>query len=287
MRFLVEISTKYCLLKACRITIFAAKQQRMHSLEEKLAAFSRLLQIMDELREQCPWDMKQTLESLRHLTIEETYELSDAILSGDRKEIEKELGDVLLHIVFYARIGSETQDFDMSSLIHKLCDKLVIRHPHIYGDVKVKDEKEVKENWEKIKLKEGNKSVLAGVPVSLPAMIKAVRIQEKARGVGFDWDHEEQVWDKVNEELLEFKHEVANGDQLKMEAEFGDVLFSLINYARFRNINPEDALEKTNRKFIARFNYLESEVNKSGKSLSDMTLEEMDFYWNEAKKLPH
>ena len=256
-------------------------------LEEKLAAFSRLLQIMDELREQCPWDMKQTLESLRHLTIEETYELSDAILSGDRKEIEKELGDVLLHIVFYARIGSETQDFDMSSLIHKLCDKLVIRHPHIYGDVKVKDEKEVKENWEKIKLKEGNKSVLAGVPVSLPAMIKAVRIQEKARGVGFDWDHEEQVWDKVNEELLEFKHEVANGDQHKMEAEFGDVLFSLINYARFRNINPEDALEKTNRKFIARFNYLESEVNKSGKSLSDMTLEEMDFYWNEAKKLPH
>jgi XTP/dITP diphosphohydrolase len=242
---------------------------------------------MDELREQCPWDMKQTLESLRHLTIEETYELSDAILSGDRKEIEKELGDVLLHIVFYARIGSETQDFDISTLIHKLCDKLVVRHPHIYGDVKVKDEKEVKENWEKIKLKEGNKSVLAGVPVSLPAMIKAVRIQEKARGVGFDWDHEDQVWDKVNEELLEFKHEVKQGDQDKMEAEFGDVLFSLINYARFRNINPEDALEKTNRKFIARFNYLESEVNKSGKSLSDMTLEEMDFYWNEAKKLPN
>jgi XTP/dITP diphosphohydrolase len=287
MRFSVGISTKYCLLKAFRITIFAANQQRMHSLDEKLAAFSRLLQIMDELREQCPWDMKQTLESLRHLTIEETYELSDAILSGDRKEIEKELGDVLLHIVFYARIGSETQDFDMSSLIHKLCDKLVVRHPHIYGDVKVKDEKEVKENWEKIKLKEGNKSVLAGVPVSLPAMIKAVRIQEKARGVGFDWDHEDQVWEKVNEELLEFKHEVVNGDQDKMEAEFGDVLFSLINYARFRNINPEDALEKTNRKFISRFNYLESEVNKSGKSLSDMTLEEMDFYWNEAKKLPH
>lgn len=269
------------------MTIFAAKYHRMHTLEEKLAAFSRLLQIMDELREQCPWDMKQTLESLRHLTIEETYELSDAILSGDRKEIEKELGDVLLHIVFYARIGSETQDFDISTLIHKLCDKLVVRHPHIYGDVKVKDEKEVKENWEKIKLKEGNKSVLAGVPVSLPAMIKAVRIQEKARGVGFDWDHEDQVWDKVNEELLEFKHEVNQGDQDKMEAEFGDVLFSLINYARFRNINPEDALEKTNRKFIARFNYLESEVNKSGKSLSDMTLEEMDFYWNEAKKLPN
>lgn len=259
----------------------------MHTQEEKLAAFSRLLQIMDELREQCPWDMKQTLDSLRHLTIEETYELSDAILSGDRKEIEKELGDVLLHIVFYARIGSETQDFDISTLIHKLCDKLVVRHPHIYGDVQVKDEKEVKENWEKIKLREGSKSVLSGVPVSLPAMIKAVRIQEKARGVGFDWDNEDQVWDKVNEELIEFKQEVASGDHEKMEAEFGDVLFSLINYARFRNINPEDALEKTNRKFIARFNYLESEVNKSGKSLSDMTLEEMDFYWNEAKKLPH
>lgn len=258
----------------------------MHTKEQKLEAFGRLLQIMDELREQCPWDMKQTLESLRHLTIEETYELSDAILSGDRKEIEKELGDVLLHIVFYARIGSETQDFDISSLIHKLCDKLVVRHPHIYGDVKVKDEKEVKENWEKIKLREGSKSVLSGVPVSLPAMIKAVRIQEKARGVGFDWDHEDQVWEKVNEELAEFKEEVSRGDQQKMEEEFGDLLFSLINYARFRNINPEDALERTNRKFISRFNYLESEVNKSGKSLSEMTLEEMDFYWNEAKKLP-
>ena len=258
----------------------------MHTKEQKLEAFGRLLQIMDELREQCPWDMKQTLESLRHLTIEETYELSDAILSGDRKEIEKELGDVLLHIVFYARIGSETQDFDISSLIHKLCDKLVVRHPHIYGDVKVKDEKEVKENWEKIKLREGSKSVLSGVPVSLPAMIKAVRIQEKARGVGFDWDHEDQVWEKVNEELAEFKEEVSRGDQQKMEEELGDLLFSLINYARFRNINPEDALEKTNRKFISRFNYLESEVNKSGKSLSEMTLEEMDFYWNEAKKLP-
>ena len=258
----------------------------MHTKEQKLEAFGRLLKIMDELREQCPWDMKQTLESLRHLTIEETYELSDAILSGNRNEIEKELGDVLLHIVFYARIGSETQDFDISSLIHKLCDKLVVRHPHIYGDVKVKDEKEVKENWEKIKLREGSKSVLSGVPVSLPAMIKAVRIQEKARGVGFDWDHEDQVWEKVQEELAEFKEEVKIGDQPKMEEEFGDLLFSLINYARFRNINPEDALEKTNRKFISRFNYLESEVNKSGKSLSDMTLEEMDFYWNEAKKLP-
>jgi XTP/dITP diphosphohydrolase len=258
----------------------------MHTEQEKLAAFERLLKIMDELREQCPWDMKQTLESLRHLTIEETYELSDAILSGNRQEIEKELGDVLLHIVFYARIGSETNDFDISSLIHKLCDKLVVRHPHIYGDVKVKDEKEVKENWERIKLREGSKSVLSGVPLSLPAMIKATRIQEKARGVGFDWDHEEQVWEKVNEELAEFRHEVAQGDQDKMEAEFGDLLFSLINYARFKNINPEDALEKTNRKFISRFNYLESEVNKSGKQLSEMTLEEMDFYWNQAKKLP-
>lgn len=258
----------------------------MHTKEQKLEAFGRLLKIMDELREQCPWDMKQTLESLRHLTIEETYELSDAILSGNRQEIEKELGDVLLHIVFYARIGSETGDFDISSLIHKLCDKLVVRHPHIYGDVKVKDEKEVKENWEKIKLREGSKSVLSGVPVSLPAMIKAVRIQEKARGVGFDWDNEQQVWEKVKEELEEFQVEVQTKDQVKMEAEFGDLLFSLINYARFKNINPEDALEKTNRKFISRFNYLESEVNKSGKSLSDMTLEEMDFYWNEAKNLP-
>jgi XTP/dITP diphosphohydrolase len=240
---------------------------------------------MDELREQCPWDQKQTLESLRHLTLEETYELSDAILSGNMSEISKELGDVLLHIVFYARIGSETQDFDIALVMNQLCEKLIRRHPHIYGDVKVKDEKEVKENWEKIKLSEGNRSVLSGVPVSLPAMIKATRIQEKARGVGFDWDEEAQVWDKVQEELQEFKVEAEKGDVKATEEEFGDLLFSLINYARFKNINPEDALEKTNRKFIKRFQYLEESANKAGLKLDEMTLEEMDVYWNEAKTL--
>lgn len=257
----------------------------MTSLEEKKEAFARLITIMDELREQCPWDKKQTFESLRHLSIEELYELSDAILKRNVVEIEKELGDVLLHIVFYARIGSETEDFDVASVIHRLCDKLISRHPHIYGDVKVKDEKEVKENWEKLKLKEGNESVLSGVPVSLPAMIKSVRIQEKARGVGFDWDEEQQVWDKVQEELAEFRAEAQLGNKEQEEAEFGDVLFSLINYARFRGINPEDALEKTNLKFIKRFQYLESQVKNSGKSLSELTLEEMDVYWNKAKEL--
>jgi XTP/dITP diphosphohydrolase len=241
---------------------------------------------MDELREQCPWDIKQTMESLRHLSLEETYELSDAILSGNMDEIKKELGDVLLHIVFYARIGSETQDFDMGDVINSLCEKLIRRHPHIYGDVKVKDEAEVKANWEKIKLQEGNKTVLSGVPTSLPAMIKATRIQEKARGVGFDWDEESQVWDKVNEELNEFKIEADKGDQEKTEEEFGDLLFSLINYARFKNINPEDALEKTNRKFIHRFTYLETQSAIDGKSMDTMTLEEMDEYWNAAKKIP-
>jgi len=258
----------------------------MHTLEEKKEAFARLLQIMDELREQCPWDKKQTLESLRHLTIEETYELGDAILSGNRKEISKELGDILLHIVFYARIGSETGDFDIATIIHALCEKLIFRHPHIYGDVKVENEQQVKENWEKLKLKEGNRSVLAGVPLSLPAMVKASRIQEKARGVGFDWDHEAQVWDKVQEELQEFKAEADQGNQEKTEEEFGDLLFSLINYARFKNINPEDALEKTNRKFIHRFTYLETASARDGKKLDSMSLEEMDFYWNEAKNIP-
>jgi XTP/dITP diphosphohydrolase len=226
------------------------------------------------------------MESLRHLSLEETYELSDAILSGNMDEIKKELGDVLLHIVFYARIGSETQDFDMGDVINSLCEKLIRRHPHIYGDVKVKDEAEVKANWEKIKLQEGNKTVLSGVPTSLPAMIKATRIQEKARGVGFDWDEESQVWDKVNEELIEFKIEADKGDQEKTEEEFGDLLFSLINYARFKNINPEDALEKTNRKFIHRFTYLETQSAIDGKSMDTMTLEEMDEYWNAAKKIP-
>ncbi|MGB3948616.1 MAG: nucleoside triphosphate pyrophosphohydrolase [Bacteroidia bacterium] len=255
-------------------------------MKEKLLAFERLLVIMDELREKCPWDKKQTIESLRHLTIEETYELCDAILDKDMPNIKKELGDVLLHIVFYARIASETKEFDIADVINSLCDKLVSRHPHIYGDVKVENEEQVKENWEKLKLKEGNKSVLSGVPASLPSLIKASRIQEKARAVGFDWEKPEQVWEKVEEELAEFKHEVEQqSDKEKIEGEFGDVLFSLINYARFNNINPEDALEKTNKKFIKRFQYLEQQATKAGKQLSDMTLAEMDVYWNKAKDL--
>lgn len=255
-------------------------------MQEKLKAFERLLIIMDELREQCPWDKKQTIESLRHLTIEETYELGDAILEKDMTNLKKELGDVLLHIVFYARIASETNDFNITDVINSLCDKLVHRHPHIYGDVKVENEQQVKENWEKLKLKEGNKSVLSGVPKSLPALVKASRIQEKARAVGFDWDNQQQVWDKVEEELSEFKHEVdSKSPQEKIEDEFGDVLFSLINYARFIGVNPEDALERTNKKFIKRFQYLETEAGKKGKQLSDMTLAEMDEYWNKAKGL--
>ncbi len=256
-------------------------------MEEKLKAFERLLNIMDELREKCPWDKKQTIESLRHLTIEETYELADAILDKDMKEIKKELGDILLHIVFYARIGSETKDFDIADVINSLCEKLISRHPHIYGDVVVADEQQVKENWEKLKLKEGNKSVLGGVPKSLPAMIKASRIQDKAKAVGFDWENKNQVWDKVQEELSELKEEIETdkADKEKIEQEFGDVLFSLINYARFIDVDPESALEKTNKKFIKRFQYLEEETRKQGRALEDMTLEEMDIYWNAAKKL--
>lgn len=257
----------------------------MSELKQKTDAFGRLLNIMDELREKCPWDKEQTIQSIRHLSIEELYELSDAILQEDYNEIKKELGDVLLHIVFYARIASETNTFDIKDVIDSLCEKLIRRHPHIYGDVKVKNEEEVKANWEKIKMKEGNRSALSGVPKSLPAMIKAVRIQEKARGVGFDWDEEQQVWDKVNEELNEFKAEADKNNESLMEEEFGDVLFSLINYARFKNINPEDALEKTNRKFIQRFTYLEEQAKKDGKKLDEMSLEEMDVYWNESKKL--
>jgi XTP/dITP diphosphohydrolase len=253
-------------------------------------AFERLLTIMDDLRMNCPWDKKQTLESLRHLTIEETYELSDAILSGDMQEIRKELGDIMLHLVFYAKIGSETNDFNITEVLNGISDKLINRHPHIYSDVEVQDENDVKRNWEQIKLKEGNKSVLGGVPVSLPALVKASRIQEKARGVGFDWEEKSQVWAKVEEEMQEFKAEfnVEEGiaiDHEKAENEFGDLLFSLINYARFININPEDALEKTNRKFIKRFQYLENKANEAGKKLHDMTLAEMDIFWNEAKKL--
>lgn len=258
-------------------------QKRM---EEKLKAFERLLKIMDDLREQCPWDKKQTIESLRHLTIEETYELADAIMDKDMTNIKKELGDILLHIVFYARIASETNDFTITDVINSLCEKLIHRHPHIYGDVKVNNEEDVKQNWEKLKLKEGNKSVLGGVPVSLPSLIKASRIQEKARAVGFDWENPGQVWEKVQEEINELRHEVESNAPLeKVEDEFGDVLFSLINYARFANINPEAALEKTNKKFIKRFQYLEAGAAKAGKQLSDMTLAEMDIYWNEAKKL--
>jgi XTP/dITP diphosphohydrolase len=247
-------------------------------------AFTRLLKIMDELRAACPWDKKQTLDSLRHLTIEEVYELGDAILQKDMPAIKGEIGDLLLHMVFYAKIASETNDFDIADTLHGICEKLINRHPHIYGDVKVQDEEEVKSNWEKIKLKEGKKSVLEGVPMSLPAMVKAQRIQDKARGVGFDWEHEDQVWEKVQEELVEFKTE-SDISSNKMEDEFGDVLFSLINYARFKGINPEDALEKTNRKFIKRFQYLETESVKDGKKLGEMSLEEMDVYWNRAKDI--
>lgn len=257
----------------------------MNSRQQKLDAFGILLDIMDDLREKCPWDKKQTLQTLRHLTIEETYELGDAILDNDLQEIKKELGDVLLHIVFYSKIGSETNDFDIADVCNEICEKLIHRHPHIYGDVVVANEEEVKQNWEKLKLKEGKKSVLEGVPKSLPALVKASRIQDKVKGVGFDWEEPHQVWDKVEEEIQEFKDEIKNGDQDKIEAEFGDVLFSMINYARFVNVNPEDALERTNKKFIKRFQYLESKAGELGKQLSDMTLAEMDVFWNEAKKL--
>ena len=254
-------------------------------MENKTKSFARLLTIMDELREQCPWDQKQTLDSLRYLTIEEMYELSDAILEKDMDEIKKELGDVLLHIVFYSRIASETNDFDIADVINDICEKLIHRHPHIYGDVKVTDEKEVKKNWEKLKLKEGRKSVLEGVPKSLPAIVKAFRIQEKVRGIGFDWDNKTQVWDKVLEEIEELKVEVKKGDKDRIESEFGDVLFALTNYARFVDVNPEDALERTNKRFIKRFQIMENEIKEEGKDLADMTLAEMDVYWEKAKKM--
>jgi XTP/dITP diphosphohydrolase len=264
------------------------------SRQQQLMAFERLLTIMDELREQCPWDKKQTLESLRHLTIEETYELSDAILENDLPEIKKELGDVLLHIVFYAKIASEAKEgrfqFDIKDVLHAICDKLVSRHPHIYGDTVADTEDAVKQNWEKLKLKEGNKSVLSGVPASLPALVKAMRIQEKARGAGFDWDEKQQVWEKVEEELQEFKasFNIETGEAIdpkEAEGEFGDLLFSLVNYSRFVDINPETALERTNKKFIKRFQYLEEASKADGKSLGEMTLNEMDAYWNKAKEL--
>ena len=257
----------------------------MHTRTEQLAAFDRLLTIMDELREQCPWDRKQTMQSLRHLTIEETYELGDAILDNDLEEVKKELGDILLHIVFYAKIGSETQDFDIADVANGICEKLINRHPHIYGDVKVENEEEVKQNWENIKLKEGKKSVLEGVPNGLPSLVKANRIQDKVAGVGFDWEKPEQVFEKLQEDLAELQEEVRTQDADKMESEFGDVLFSMVNYARFLKINPENALERTNKKFIKRFQYLEQKAKENGKSMKDMTLAEMDVYWEEAKKL--
>ncbi|HMI66330.1 MAG TPA: nucleoside triphosphate pyrophosphohydrolase [Cyclobacteriaceae bacterium] len=263
--------------------------------EAKLKAFDRLLTIMDELRENCPWDKKQTLETLRHLTIEETYELSDSILDGNLQEIKKELGDLMLHNVFYARIASELKAFDIADVLNSICEKLIERHPHVYGDVIANDEETVKSNWEKIKLKTGNKSVLEGVPKSLPTLVKAIRIQDKARGVGFDWEKKEQVWQKVEEEMEEFKKEfsgLTDGDpgnhqdtKERVMSEFGDLLFSLVNYARFIGIDPEEALERTNKKFIRRFQYLETESAKDGKKMGEMTLSEMDEYWERAKTL--
>jgi len=257
----------------------------MNSRADQLKAFDRLLTIMNELREQCPWDKKQTMQTLRHLTIEETYELGDAILDNDLEEVKKELGDLMLHLVFYAKIGSETNNFDIADVLNTVCEKLIHRHPHIYGDVKVENEDDVKRNWENLKLKEGKKSVLEGVPNSLPALVKANRIQDKVAGVGFDWEQPEQVWEKVEEELSEFKEEVQKGNKDAMESEFGDVLFSMVNYARFLKINPENALERTNKKFSKRFMYLEEKAKSLNKDLKDMTLAEMDVFWEEAKKL--
>lgn len=256
----------------------------MNSRKSQLEAINRLLDIMDDLREKCPWDQKQTIESLRHLTIEETYELADAILENDLQEIKKELGDVLLHIVFYAKIGSEKQAFDMADIANAISDKLIDRHPHIYGDVKVENAEDVKRNWEQLKLKEGKKSVLEGVPKSLPALIKANRIQDKVAGVGFDWEKPEQVWEKVQEELAELNEEIKKGNKNNIEKEFGDVLFSMINYARFIGVNPENALEKTNKKFINRFQYLEEIASKENKKLSEMSLAEMDIIWEKSKE---
>lgn len=271
----------------------ATNIQGNHSREDKLQAFGRLLDVLDELRVKCPWDRKQTNESLRPNTIEETYELCDALMKGDKKDICKELGDVLLHVCFYAKIGSETQDFDIADVCNQLCEKLIFRHPHVFppknheGESHVENAQQVSEQWELLKQKEkdGNKTVLAGVPAALPSLIKAYRIQDKARNVGFDWEERSQVWDKVKEEISEFEAEVEHMDKAKAEAEFGDVMFSLINAARLYKINPDNALEHTNHKFIRRFNYLEQHTLKQGRQLTDMSLEEMDQIWNEAKKL--
>lgn len=259
----------------------------MSTREEKLEAFGRLLDVMDRLRAECPWDREQTNQSLRANTLEEVYELSDALLSGQSQEIKKELGDVLLHIVFYSKIGSEQGDFDIADVCHALCDKLIFRHPHVYGETKVSGTDEVLSNWEKLKQREkdGNKTVLSGVPSSLPSMIKAYRIQDKARGVGFDWEHREEVWQKVAEEKQELLQAIASGSEAEIEEEFGDYFFSLINAARLYKINPDNALEKTNAKFIRRFGYVERQAIESGRSIKDLTLEEMDTLWNEAKAL--
>lgn len=258
----------------------------MKTRKEQMASFERLLDIMDELREKCPWDQKQTFESLRKLTIEEVYELGDAILRSDLQEVKKELGDMLLHIVFYAKIGSESNSFDIGDVINNLIDKLIYRHPHVFGETEVKNAREVEENWEALKLteKDRGRRVLEGVPASLPALVKANRIQEKARGVGFDWEQKEQVWDKVKEELKEFEIEVRANNQKNMECELGDLIFSIVNAARLYDLDPESALERTNQKFIRRFNYLEEQTLLKGRSLHKMSLEEMDVYWEEAKE---
>jgi XTP/dITP diphosphohydrolase len=256
----------------------------MTKRQEQLKAFEHLLDIMDEIREKCPWDKKQTIQSLRHLTIEETYELGDAILNNDLIEIKKELGDLMLHLVFYAKIASEQNAFDIAGVLQGINEKLIHRHPHVFGDVTVQSEEEVAKNWEKLKLKEGKKSILEGVPQSLPALVKSSRIQDKASSAGFDWEKSEQVFEKVKEEIFELHTEVLSGDQINTEKEFGDVLFSLVNYARFINVDPESALERTNQKFIKRFQYLEEEAKKEGKSLSEMSLAEMDVYWEASKK---
>lgn len=256
-----------------------------NSRETQLAAFNRLLDIMDKLRLECPWDQKQTMESLRQLTIEETYELGDAVLDNDLEEIKNELGDLLLHIVFYAKIGSEKNSFDIADVAHSISEKLITRHPHIYGDVKAANAQDVKQNWEQIKLKEGKKSVLEGVPKSLPAMVKATRIQDKVAGIGFDWEKTEQVWDKVQEELQELQDEVKNKNKERMESEMGDVFFALINYARFNDISPENALENTNKRFIKRFQLMESQIKKENKNMQNLSLKELQVYWDIAKKI--
>lgn len=261
------------------------QREKVKNKEEKLAAFGRLLEIMEDLRAECPWDKKQTMETLRPLSIEETYELGDAILDKDLPEVKKELGDLMLHLVFYAKIGEEKEAFDMADVLHSICEKLIGRHPHIYGNVEAKDEEAVKANWEKIKLQEGKKSVLEGVPRSLPAMVKATRIQEKARGAGFDWEKTEQVWEKVREELAELQSEVEKGDAQATESELGDFIFSMINLARYLKVDPESALERTNKKFIDRFQYMEQKAAGQQKKLMDMTLNEMDAWWNEAKTI--